>query len=47
MDFGVALQPNGLLFGIEYYPVDINHDFSELNIYLLFCVLHFRVYINE
>lgn len=44
MDFGIALQPYGLLLGIEYYPIDENHDFSELNIYLIFFVLHFRVY---
>jgi hypothetical protein len=45
MDFGFALQPNGLLIGIEYYPVDEFNDFSELNIYLLFIVLHFKVYL--
>jgi hypothetical protein len=44
MDFGLALQPNGFLLGIEYYPIDEFNDFSELNIYLLFIVLHFRVY---
>ena len=44
MDFGIALQPNGLLLGIEYYPIDDENDFNELNIYLLFFVIHFRVY---
>ena len=44
MDFGFTLQPNGLLLGIEYYPIDEFNDFSELNIYLLLIVLHFRVY---
>lgn len=44
MDIGLALQPNGLLIGIEYYPIDNDHEFSELNIYLFFLVLHFRVY---
>lgn len=45
MDFGLALMPNGFLFGIEYYPVEIDSEYSELNIYLIFIVLHFRVYV--
>lgn len=44
MDWGIALQPNGLLFGIEYYPIDEVNDFAELNIYLLLFVIHFKVY---
>jgi hypothetical protein len=44
MDWGIALQPNGLLFGIEYYPIDEVHDFAELNIYLLLFVTHSKVY---
>jgi len=44
MDFGIGLQPNGLLFGVEYYPIDEFNDFAELNIYLVFFVIHFRVY---
>ena len=44
MDIGVALQPNGLIVGLEYYPIDIENDYAELNIYLLFFVIHFRVY---
>ena len=44
MDFGIGLQPNGLLFGIEYYPIDEFNDYAELNIYLILCVIHFRVY---
>jgi hypothetical protein len=47
MDFGIALQPNGILLGLEYYPMTEVIDYSELNIYLFFIVLHFRVYINE
>ena len=31
MDFGVAPIPNGLLLGVEYYPVDGEQDYSELN----------------
>jgi len=45
MDFGFALIPNGILFGVEYYPIDAEQDFSELNIYLLILVIHFRVYL--
>jgi hypothetical protein len=45
MDFGVAFIPNGLLIGLEYYPIDEDQDYSELNIYLLFLAIHFRVYI--
>jgi hypothetical protein len=44
MDIGVALMPNGFMFGVEYYPIDYDHDFAELNIYLFFFVLHFKVY---
>ena len=44
MDWGIALQPNGLLFGVEYYPIDELNDYAELNIYLLLFVIHFRVY---
>ena len=44
MDIGVALQPNGVLLGIEYYPMEERFGYSELNIYLLFIVLHFKVY---
>ena len=45
MDFGVALIPNGILLGIEYYPFDGQENYSELNIYLLNLVIHFRVYV--
>ena len=26
MDIGVALQPNGLIVGLEYCPIDIEND---------------------
>tara|TARA_R100001163_G_scaffold65475_2_gene62782 strand:- start:442 stop:579 length:138 start_codon:yes stop_codon:yes gene_type:complete len=45
MDWGIALQPNGLLFGVEYFPLDHEQPYNELNIYLLIIVLHFRVYV--
>lgn len=44
MDFGLALVTSGFLFGFEYYPIDNDQEYNELNIYLLFIVLHFRVY---
>ena len=44
MDIGVlALFLNGLILGLEYYPIDVENDYSELNIYLLFFVIHFRI----
>ena len=45
MDFGFALIPNGILFGVEYYPIEGDKDYSELNIYLVILVIHFRVYL--
>ena len=45
MDFGFAFIPNGLLIGLEFYPYDNEQDYNELNIYLFFIVLHFRVYL--
>tara|TARA_R100000734_G_scaffold3704_1_gene3289 strand:+ start:178 stop:315 length:138 start_codon:yes stop_codon:yes gene_type:complete len=45
MDFGFAFIPNGLLLGIEYYPIDEKQTYNELNIYLLFLVIHLRVYL--
>jgi hypothetical protein len=44
MDFGFALIPNGVLLGLEYYPIEIDQDYNELNIYLFLIVLHFRFY---
>lgn len=45
MDFGIALIPNGILLGIEYYPFEGDEQYSELNIYLLILIIHIRVYI--
>lgn len=45
MDFGIALIPNGILLGIEYYPFEGDEQYSELNIYLLILIVHIRVYI--
>jgi hypothetical protein len=36
----------GILVGFSYLPQDNQSDFSELNIYLIFIVLHFKFYNN-
>ena len=36
----------GMLVGFSYLPEDDQTDFSELNIYLIFIVLHFKFYNN-
>jgi hypothetical protein len=34
----------GILIGFSYLPKDEQTDFSELNIYLIFIVLHFKFF---
>tara|TARA_R110000787_G_scaffold21984_1_gene64354 strand:+ start:57 stop:218 length:162 start_codon:yes stop_codon:yes gene_type:complete len=34
----------GILIGFSYLPEDESTNFSELNIYLIFIVLHFKFY---
>jgi hypothetical protein len=34
----------GPLFGFSYYGKEHKKDFEELNIYLIFIVLHFKFY---
>ena len=36
----------GMLVGFSYLPEDDQTNFSELNIYLIFIVLHFKFYNN-
>ena len=36
----------GILIGFSYLPEDVSSDFSELNIYVIFIVLHFKFYNN-
>ena len=36
----------GILVGFSYLPKDKQSNFSELNIYLIFIVLHFKFYNN-
>ena len=33
-----------ILIGFSYLPEDESSDFSELNIYVIFIVLHFKFY---
>ena len=34
----------GLLVGFSYLPKEDNNDYTELNLYLLIIVLHFKFY---
>ena len=34
----------GILVGFSYLPNDFEQDYNELNIYLFFIVLHFKIY---
>ncbi len=36
----------GILIGFSYLPEDESSDFGELNIYVIFIVLHFKFYNN-
>ena len=36
----------GILIGFSYLPEDEENNFDELNIYLIFIVLHFKFYNN-
>ena len=36
----------GILIGFCYLPEDLETNYSELNIYLFFIVLHFKFYTN-
>ena len=38
---------DGPLIGFTYFPKDEVQDFNELNLYLIFIVLHFKIYNNE
>lgn len=42
MRIKIDLFPDGLLFGFTYYPKSTydEFDFTEINIYLLFCKIH-------
>ena len=34
----------GLLVGFSYLPKEDNNDYTEINLYLLIIVLHFKIY---
>jgi len=36
----------GILIGFSYLPEDEHTDFTELNIYVVFIILHFKFYNN-
>lgn len=35
---------DGPLLGFTYFPIDNVNNFSELNLYLLFFIVHIKVY---
>lgn len=48
MDFSIILLlPNGLNVGFNYFPADEEHNYEELNIYLLIVQLKWRFYYEE
>lgn len=43
MDFSIILLlPNGINLGFNYFPADTEHNYEELNIYLLIVQLKWR-----
>tara|TARA_R100001086_G_scaffold234223_1_gene156337 strand:+ start:6021 stop:6164 length:144 start_codon:yes stop_codon:yes gene_type:complete len=45
MDFSVILLlPNGFNIGLNYFPADEEHNYEEINIYLLIVQLKWRFY---
>jgi len=36
----------GILIGFSYLPEDFETNYSELNLYIIFIVLHFKFYNN-
>ncbi len=48
MDFSVILLlPNGINIGFNYFPMDKEHQYEEVNIYLLIVQLKWRYYEQE
>jgi hypothetical protein len=47
MIFALVFNYDGFLLGFKYFPKITEEDYSELNIYLLFIILHFKFYKNE
>lgn len=38
----MSLIPTGMILGWAYYPRDVENNYSEVNLYLLFIQLKFR-----
>jgi hypothetical protein len=48
MDFAVINRfSDGPVLGFTYFAAEEKTDYTELNIYLLFIILHFKFYSNE
>ena len=48
MDFSIILLlPNGLNIGFNNFPIDKEHQYEEVNIYLLIVQLKWRYYEQE
>ena len=48
MDFAIINRfYDGPLLGFTYFPAEDEIDYTELNIYLIFIILHFKLYNNE
>ena len=48
MDFSIILLlPNGINIGFNYFPRDTEHQFEEVNIYLLIVQFKWRYYEQE
>ncbi len=45
MEFAIINRvSDGPLIGFTYFPLDETTEYSELNLYLIFIVLHIKVY---
>ncbi len=45
MDFSIILLlPNGLNIGFNYLPMDEEHDYEEVNLYILMVQLKWRFF---
>ena len=48
MDFSIILLlPNGINIGFNYFPMDKEHQYEEVNIYLLIVQFKWRYYEQE
>lgn len=42
-EFRLIFKPNTFLVGLTYFPAE--DDYAELNVYMLFMVFHFKVFV--